>query len=124
MIIFFQLIVHSSPSTVSRVEKIFQHSKRNFVSPHGHVISSIYEAKYDNYSLYHIKAKSNISFIIDAKINNIPCFIPYIKSFHHLHNICLFIGSFKTGEIYSSRDIFQIRPVTDGNFSRAEPNSN
>ena len=26
----------------SRVEKIFQHSKRNFVSPRGHVISSIY----------------------------------------------------------------------------------
>ena len=36
-----------------------------------------------------------------------------IKSFHHLHNICLFIGSLKTGEIYSSRDIFQIRPSTD-----------
>ena len=26
----------------SGVEKIFQHSKRNFVSPRGHVISSIY----------------------------------------------------------------------------------
>ena len=26
----------------SRVEKIFQQSKRNFVSPRGHVISSIY----------------------------------------------------------------------------------
>ena len=27
----------------SRVEKIFQHSKRNFVSQRGHVISSIYQ---------------------------------------------------------------------------------
>ena len=27
----------------SHVEKYFQHSKRNFVSPRGHVISSIYQ---------------------------------------------------------------------------------
>ena len=54
----------------SLVEKIFQlHSKRNFVSPHGHVISSIkvmLQVSSTPFGFYHLPCKFDLNFLLHA----------------------------------------------------------
>ena len=103
----------------SRVEKYFQHEKRNFVSPRGHVISSIYRICYRQiHKSFHIWSRHCrelrtetmcIHVVIHLKVNFqiwvllVPVYVEILKSSDFLKNKML-----RTPESRNLMPIFHI----------------